>query len=374
MRVLHLNAGNETGGGMVHILNLFSHFDQSEITLGLFQKGEFYQNALKKQIPVKLFSSKNTKDLKVLHKLIRYINDSEFDFIHTHGPRATFFLAIIKPFINTPVITTIHSNPSEDFVGKGFKGKIYHSLHRFSFRYVDHFVVVSEEFTRMMKRNFNLNDHQLNTIYNGIDFDQHLLSVSKEKYGYNRDDFLIMMPARLEKVKQHHLAIKAVKSLVLKYPQVKLLLLGDGSEMGNVSRLISDLGLSEKVHLLGYREDIQEFLSCADLVLLTSKSESFPLVLLEAARAKVPIVTTDVGDVSKLIPDKKFGWVVKDHSIDGIEAAIIEVINESKKGIYKPQCIKLYEYASKRFSMKHFCDSYRHIYRELHSHYNKKLL
>lgn len=362
MRVLHLNAGTETGGGMHHILNLLSQFSKKEIVLGLFEKGEMYHRAKLLGIPTKLFNQRGQKDLSILIKLVNYIRKENFTFVHTHGPRATFFMSLIKRYIPQPLITTIHSNPCDDFLGKGLKGKLCYLLYRLSFKSVDHFVVVSTAFANIMKSRFNIPEQDISVILNGINFDINYEPYSRDKLNFSENDFLIIMPARLEPVKQHGLAIEAFAKVLKKYDHAKLILVGEGTYRKQIEEMIEKKKLSNNIYLLGHRNDLQKILPIMDLLLLTSKSESFPLVLLEAARAKVPIVTTNVGDVEKLIPTKEFGWIVEQAKCERIAQSIIEAIELKEKQKTETIALKLYKYASNHFSLKHFYHSVRQIY------------
>ena len=365
MRVLHLNAGNETGGGMHHILNLLSQFDPSEVILGLFEKGEMYDRAIKLGIPTILFEQRNQKDLTVLPKLVKYIKKEKLSFIHTHGPRATFFMSLIKKFIDQPLITTIHSNPCDDFLGKGLKGKLCYLMYKASFNYVDHFIVVSTAFKKVMKNKFKIREDKISVILNGIDFNLNNSAYTKRELGFSENDFLILMAARLEPVKQHHLALESFRKVLQTYANAKLILVGDGSCRKRIEDYIETNSLQQSVYLFGHRDDLQKIFPTVDLILLTSKSESFPLVLLEAARAKVPIVTTNVGDVSKLIPSSDYGWIVTDVESNRIANAIQEaIISKENKEIDK-MTFKLFQYASNQFSLKHFHNSVRQIYKGL---------
>ena len=71
---------------------------------------------------------------------------------------------------------------------------------------------------------------------------------------------------------------------------------------------------------LGYQKNVDMYYQIADVTLLTSKTESFPLVLLESARECTPAITTDVGGVKKMIPDSSFGFIV---DVDNVGEIII---------------------------------------------------
>ena len=96
MKVLHLNAGNETGGGMVHILSLLNELKSENIYLGLFEEGIFQQEALKRGIQTVTFTQKNRYDLSIISRVIQFIRNNQIDMIHTHGARANLYGYFIK--------------------------------------------------------------------------------------------------------------------------------------------------------------------------------------------------------------------------------------------------------------------------------------
>ena len=119
MKVLHLNAGNETGGGMVHILSLLNELKSENIYLGLFEKGTFQQEALKSGIQTITFTQKNRYDLSVISRVIQFIKNNQIDMIHTHGARANLFGYFLKKRTKVTWVTTVHSDPRNDFLGRG---------------------------------------------------------------------------------------------------------------------------------------------------------------------------------------------------------------------------------------------------------------
>ncbi|MDQ0352775.1 glycosyltransferase involved in cell wall biosynthesis [Alkalibacillus filiformis] len=365
MRVLHLNAGNETGGGMFHILSLLSKFPKEEVVLGVFEEGELYHKAKEKGINTIMFKQRHQGDLSILSELTRYIRDHNFNFIHTHGPRAAFLMALIKKQISQPLITTIHSSPCDDFKGKGIKGWVCHQLHKWSFKYVDHFLVVSNNFSNLMQKKYKVPQEKISVVLNGLNFDDSYEGYNREDFGLNESDFIIMMVARLEPVKQHKMAIEAFRQFNMDNPSSKLILVGDGSEQEKISSLIEKFNLDNHVWMLGRRNDVNRLYGLSDIVLLTSKSESFPLVLLEAARAKVPVVTTNVGDVKTLIPTKDHGWIVESDQHE----AFVKTFNEAhllkNRNKLSNNGERLYDFASKHFSLEKFYENTKRIYKSI---------
>ncbi len=96
----------------------------------------------------------------------------------------------------------------------------------------------------------------------------------------------------------------------------RLQLVGDGPELAAARRLASDLGLQDRVEFLGHRHDVAELLSHAQVFALSSRSESFPMTVLEAMRARLPVIASSVGGISEAVVDGHTGLLVRIGSAD----------------------------------------------------------
>ncbi|WP_079527252.1 glycosyltransferase family 4 protein [Halobacillus hunanensis] len=361
MKVLHLNAGNETGGGMNHILSLLNELNHEEVILGVLEDGEMVHRASELGIPTVHFKQAFPFDLSVLFQIKRYIQQENIDIIHTHGPRANVLLRMLKSKISIPWVLTLHSDPNDDFIGHGVKGELFMHLHKRAIRSADHCLAISERFHKKLLQ-MNIPDHKITTIYNGIDFSvRPEVNLQREDLGFKEEDFLVAMVARFEAVKQHELALNSFASFLEENKQAHLLLLGDGTLEDQLKRQCKALKVEDHVHFLGFRSDVEAVLPMVDLTLLTSKSESFPLVLLESARARVPAITTDVGGVDKLIPSRKYGWIMEQPEVEAIAVALNQAY--SLKGTELESIGESFrEFASSRFSLHHFAAQVNQVY------------
>ncbi|PJN91911.1 glycosyltransferase, partial [Bacillus sp. mrc49] len=96
--------------------------------------------------------------------------------------------------------------------------------------------------------------------------------------------------------------------------------------------IVLETGLSGNVIFLGHRADIERIYPLGDVTLLTSLSESFPLVLLEGARSSLPAITSDVGGVKELIPDGSKGWVTEIGNAGKLAGAIFHALELKESG------------------------------------------
>lgn len=367
MKVLHLNAGNETGGGMVHILSLLQQFDRREMTLGLLERSVVYEEAQKRGLSTVCFGQTSKYDLSVLKIVASYIERERFDIIHTHGARANLFGYLLKKWMrcHSRWVTTIHSDPRGDFIGCGWRGNVWTSLHRFALKFPDHYFAISNRFRDLLV-SFGIDAERITVVYNGICFETPLRPIiHRRDLGLDEHDFVLIMVARLHPVKGHLLAFEAMRRLVSVHQQVKLLLVGDGPLLGDLKKKVRDLGLERHIVFLGHQSDVHSFLTISDVKILPSYSESFPLVLLEAARAKLPVISTDVGGVKDLIDSPSLGWVVPVNDIPALTAAMQEAIARKREGALRAMGERLYEKASKRFSIANLASDVYCAYKKL---------
>lgn len=361
MNVLHLNTGNETGGGMFHILSLLKQIkEEVNVTLGVFYEGEMAKRARSIGIRVQLFEQKFRFDLSILKDLISFIDENNIHILHSHGARANFVSLLIKRKITSKWFITVHSNPWDDF--QGLAGKLFIHLNLFSIKKADRILAISERFQKELIE-IGVKPEKINTILNGIDFNvEPKERYQRQQFGLKEQDFVIMMIARLEPVKCHEVAFFALRQLLDKSKQFKLILVGSGSRMKELKEKVGELNIDNHVLFLGQRDDIPELLTLTDITILTSKSESFPLVLLESARAKKPFVTTDVGGVENLIPDERYGRIVQVGDYNELAKQIWDLYQLKETNLLLEMGERIYLYASQHFSEQQFAQSVLNVY------------
>ncbi|WP_436796123.1 glycosyltransferase family 4 protein [Actinospongicola halichondriae] len=143
--------------------------------------------------------------------------------------------------------------------------------------------------------------------------------------GIQPDDDLVVTPARLTAQKDIPLLLDAAEILVRDRPGLRWFVFGDGQLRSELERSVASRGLAEVVHLEPGRRDVDSELAAADVVVITSRWESGPLVLLEAAALGRPMVSTDVG-LARTVIDGTAGEVVPVGDAPALAAAVHEVL------------------------------------------------
>lgn len=350
MRVMHLIGGKESAGSKSHLLPLLKEMKHhAEISLCVFEWGEIPEEASRAGIHVHFLRQKSRYDVSALRRLKNRIKDHGIDLLHTHGPRANLYGMWLKNLVSIRWYTTVHSDPFLDFMGRGLRGKAFTALNVRALKKVDHCFAISKRFAEKMA-DLGLAQEKITPVYNGISFGEGP-DTSSEKI--DETPFTILTVGRLHPVKGHRSLIRAFQRALRKTNQdVQLLLVGDGELRKKLEDDVRMLGLSNHVHFLGFREDVETFYKKADLYVQSSLSESFPIVLLEAAKAGVPVVSTDVGGVRELIKDRDHGWVVPVNDEDRLAEAMVEAISSSVDQL-KEKGSRLYEHAARNYSLDH---------------------
>lgn len=171
-----------------------------------------------------------------------------------------------------------------------------------------HLIGVSEAVTRDLRRVCGPHKRNLHTLLNCIDdaaIRAHLLdrSRARELLGLPDAAPVIGSIARLVPTKDLYTLIDAFARLSVRVPACHLCLIGDGPSRGDLERQARDLGLADRVHFAGWRNDACHLLAALDVFALTSVAEGFGLSLAEAMAAGVPVVATSAGGMGEVTGD-----------------------------------------------------------------------
>ncbi|GEK06171.1 glycosyltransferase family 4 protein [Schleiferilactobacillus harbinensis] len=349
-KVLHINAGLENGGGLTHIVALLSNWDHHDVSLLVFAEGPVAAAARAAGVDTHVLHFTSRYNLGILKALADFINAGQYDIVHAHGARAVLFLRLIRRRIHCLKVATVHSDPTLDFMGRGLIGEAFTKLYISSLRLMDHLYPVSTPFYDRL-RAFNIPADKLTLILNGITFSPQ--APVKEPH----QTFNMIYVARLHPVKDHALLLNALAQA--KLPQARLLLVGDGPEKAKLQQQVADLKLTATVTFTGFQTptQIQTLYPRMDLALLTSISESFPLVLLEAANAAVPVLSSRVGDVTKLVAHPDLGFLFQSGDQADLVRQLRAAYHDWELGTLAAKGDALRTYAAAHFSLQQLQDT-----------------
>ena len=221
--------------------------------------------------------------LKILffNLLFRYEKPIVFAF------QANIYAVVVAKILNTRIITRSNSAPS-GWSKNIIKDKIY----KFIIKLADDVMVNSLEFKKSFKKRFNVN---VKCIYNPFDenFIKNNLKNNKNRIKFFKKNYLnVISVGRLVEQKDHLTLLKAV-NLLDKDFKIKLVIIGKGDNKYLLQKYITENKLENKVKLLGYLENPFSYIRQSNILILTSKFEGLPNILLEAQYLKKYIISTD---------------------------------------------------------------------------------
>ena len=143
-------------------------------------------------------------------------------------------------------------------------------------------------------------------------------------------EFIFLTIGRLVEIKNIEMQIRTLAVVVKQFPQVKLLIVGDGKESKKLELRSKKLGIGNNVKFLGWQNNLEKFYEQADTFLLTSNYEGWGMVAIEAASYGLPIIMTDVGCAGEVIKNGESGIVIPVGDQEALEKAMIKLAGDAE--------------------------------------------
>ncbi len=261
-------------------------------------------------------------DLAALFALRKLIKSIQPDLVHLHSSKAALLGRIAAWLSKVPAIVTVHGWPFVHPQSKVSKA-IYFILERSMVALTAKFITVSKVDYDIALQQLKVLPQQLILIHNGIENDQSFAPVKSDTI---KKGCSIISVARFETQKDHRTLLFALQQI--KHIPWQLRLIGSGPLLAEIKQLAGQLGMSEKVEFLGERSDVAELLTQADLFVLLSHWESLPISIIEAMRAGLPVIASNVGGITELVDDGVSGLVVSAGNIPEASDALRSLITD----------------------------------------------
>ena len=326
--ILHTIETGGPGGAETVLWSLASLLDHDRFrSLALLPGGSWLPAKLReREVPTQLVDSKAWYDPSVIRAMVRLVKQEGVDLIHSHLPDQNFYSCLAGRVTGRKTIVTYHG-PVELTYSKGIKGSTKLWFVRHSASAV---VVVCDYVGRLLKQE-GFPPEKIQRIYNGINVDRFSLSrVGKlrKELGCAEDTRLVGMVANIRVSKGYEFFIRAAGRVIEVFPETRFVAVGDIDQtLGRpLFSLVHELGLQDRFFFLGFREDIPEVLSELDVFVLSSVSEGFPLVTLEAMAAGKPVVVTRCGGPEEVIDDGQTGALVPPADPEALAGKICELL------------------------------------------------
>lgn len=307
MHILYVvTRGDVIGGASMHVIELAEEMQKHghQVTL-LIGRGEVVAAlAQTRGLPVVvedllLRHIMPLTDLRCLLRLVKRIRQLKPDLIHLHSAKAGLLGRVAAKLVGLPVVYSVHGWAFNMY--SGLLARVYRQLEHWLLPLTDALVLVCQRDFLIAEQMKGASAVQLALVHNGIA--DNTLQARQADGGTIR----LICVARFEAPKDQVTLLQALA--MLPDDGWQLTFVGDGPTQAECRRLVGELGLTQVI-FAGERSDVAALLQQADVFVLTSRSESLPLSVLEAMRAGLPVIASDVGGMAELVEHGSTGFLV----------------------------------------------------------------
>lgn len=351
MKILHVITSLATGGAEHLMVDLLPRLRDlgTEVELAVFDgtKTAFYKQLEAEGINIHAFAEGGSVySIKHIWKLKKLMKG--FDIVHTHNTACQFFAAIGKPK-GVRLFTTEHSTST-----RRRNYRVFHLIDRWMYRAYDQIICISQPSEDSL-RGYIGDGYPIKTILNGVDVHR-FMDAEPVDLGIG-DMKKITMVAGFRYEKDQPTVIRSLIHLPEDY---HLVLVGDGEKRQELEALIAELRLTERVHLLGLRNDVPNILKASDVIVMSSHREGLSLSNVEGMASGNPFVASDVEGLREVT--KGYG-ILFPHGDDKALAEVIQKLCTDKE--YREEVVKRCRERALQYDIQKMVEGYEMVYRKL---------
>ena len=367
-RVLFVDHAGVLGGAELYLLDIVRVMkDQAHVLL--FEDGPFYNRLKDEGISTSILQASDAvmgvertggrlDDLKAIPGIFQMVWQLRklakgYDVIYANSQKALVIGALAGKAAGRPVVWNLHDILTADhFSGAHRKLGVF-----LANQFVDH-IIVNSQATKDAFEESGGNVDKSSIIYNGIDvarfdkIDGYEVQELRKSLGLSHHK-IVGVFSRLTPWKGQHILLESLAHL----PDVHALLVGgalfqdDHTYERSLRNLAEQMGITERVHFLGFRDDVPRLMKAVDIVLHSSTSpEPFGRVIVEGMLAQRPVIATGAGGAKEIIDDGVDGILIPPNNPMAMVSAISRLISDPKETERIAE--KGYNMARKRFSVE----------------------
>jgi len=307
--------------------------------------------------------------LNQMLKLVKILSHRKFDVIHSHGCVPALVGLVGKLLRGVPLIVTFHGHQilwPESLRWKGTVTlKLQLWLENLVLRKADVLVAQSLRIRNLFVKLYGARMcRKIQIIPNGVDLDR-FKSKACGKVELEKSSPLIFSVGTLSRRKGFDVLIKSMEKVLQKEPNVKLIIAGEGPLGTQLKMLAKKLSVKGHVIFTGRIRDekLHEYYGMADVIVLPTHAEFFPLIPLEAMAMAKPVISTKVIGPSQIIENGKNGLLVEPNNPEKLAKAISSLISNrtlaKKMGLYGREIVE------KKYSLKKIVGLHEKLYQSV---------
>ena len=256
-------------------------------------------------------------NLLAVGRLARWFARNEVDIVATQLSTASLWGTLAAKLVGVPSVATVRALNSKT-----------------CYVYADRIIAVSQAVKEHLVAQ-GLAAEKIRVVYNGIDLSKFAppgdKAAAKVAIGLPAQSLVVGVVAHLSAKKGHRWFLDAVAPLLSQFPQLQILLVGEGNESAALEKQARALGLGERVRLAGFHPDVVPQMAAMDVLVLPAiDKEGFGRVLVEAGAMGIPVVGTDVGGIGEVVVPGETGFVVAPGDAEALRAALGQLLEDDE--------------------------------------------
>ena len=365
-KILHLIETTGPGGAETVLLNIVRRLNRDDFGSLVVIKGTgwLHDQLTSCGIDVRIIDSSKANDWRFIRNICQLVRIEGIDLIHSHLDGMNFYACLIGLISRRPVVTTFHGMVG-DWHGTGVKTRLKFTVIR---KFATRVVAVSNYLKRELEQKWRFSTDNIMMIHNGVDFDifdkQPQSSSLRTELGFESSTPLIGMVGNIRSPKGYQYFVEAARLVSDRIPQCRFLIVGHGSGnlLKELTSQIETLGLTGKVILTGFRDDVGQILSQLDIFMLSSLTEGLSIATIEAMGLGKPVVVTDSGGPGEIVRDGETGYLVPPADPRALADRAVELLRNRGLADRIGQAARAD--VRQRFSLEQNIRSYEQLYRE----------
>lgn len=370
VRVLHFRREVPTGGGPeTLILGVSRCIDRSRFDLKVagFEthspEGSPMSIGLAQlDTPVVRIAARHRLDPGVVRRLAQALEENKIDVVHTHDHRTNLIALLASRLRPTPLVATLHQPLRRHWWLRHFEFIDEHVIRRF-----DRILPVAENIRdELVHKHPRLAD-RTSAVLNGVDLQRFVGPFDRDRVrrelGIESDQVLCLTLGRLSDDKGIPYLLECAKLIKPQRGAVRFVIAGRGPLEEKLVAMSRELGLEGTVRFIGFRDDVPDLVSAADMLVVASTSEGCPIVILEAMAAGCPTVCTRVGGSPELVENGRTGFVVEPRQPDQLARAVLHLADQPGERIEMGRRAR--HLAFERFTIERMVRDFESVYMDL---------
>jgi len=322
-RILHVRNSDLYGSPERLIIGQCRQIKEFEWVVATFVRdggmNRFAEESAKAGLETFAIPEKRVADTAIIGRLRRIIKDRQINMVVSHDYKATAISWLATRGLGIALVACYHGETTEDA-----KVRLYNVVDSIMLRKM-HRVIAVSQFTRNHLVSRGIREKRIVVIPNAIDAST-LSDNAPIREPIVSRPILMIAAGRFSREKGLDILLDALATVKNSAPAFKLYLYGKGPEESNLRMQVENLGLTEIVEFCGFVDDIAPVFRSMDMLVMTSRSEGMPLIILEAWKERLGVIATAVGGIPEMIESGKNGILIDSPDVAKVSEALVSAM------------------------------------------------